>query len=277
VFFKPGLEAGVIRSPAVAGSFYPEDPEELGDMVARCLPASPSEEPFLAVLAPHAGYVYSGRVAGATYARVAVPSRVILLGPNHTGRGPALSLWDGGAWTMPGGSVEIDAELCAVLRRHCPRLAGDSAAHLREHCIEVQIPFLQARRGAFRMAPIVVGTSRLEDLQDLGRGIAGAVREIGGKILIVISSDMSHYEPADRAAVRDRLALEAMTRLDPEGLHRIVLEEGISMCGAMPAVAGLTAARELGARRGQVILYSHSGEVSGDTESVVGYAGMVFS
>ena len=269
----------MVRNPAVAGRFYPDDPEELDEMVAGFLPSPPPKhlEQVIALLAPHAGFVYSGRVAGATYGRVAVPARVILLGPNHTGLGAALSLWDGGAWEMPGGVVEVDGELCSSLRSHCSRLSTDPSAHLREHCLEVQIPFLQACRGQVRIAPIVVGTSRLEVLRDLGLGVAETVRESREPILIVVSSDMTHYEPAPVAAAKDRLALERMELLDAEGLHHVVREEGISMCGFAPAVAGLIAARELGARSGRVILYSHSGEVSGDNESVVGYAGMVFS
>lgn len=269
----------MIRTPAVAGRFYPADPEKLKEMVAGFLPSPPMEHPerVIALMAPHAGLVYSGRVAGATYGRVAIPDRVILLGPNHTGAGAPLSLWDGGGWEMPGGVAEVDGDLCSSLRRHCPRLSPDRTAHLREHCLEVQIPFLHARRARARIAPIIVGTSRLEDLRELGLGLAGAVRESREAVLIVVSSDMTHYEPAAVAAVKDRKALERMERLDAEGLHRVVGEEDISMCGSAPAVAGLIAARELGARAGKVILYSHSGEVSGDNDAVVGYAGMVFS
>ena len=269
----------MIRTPAVAGRFYPDDPADLDEMVAGFLPSPPPEQAgrVIALMAPHAGLVYSGRVAGATFGSVDVPARVILLGPNHTGLGAALSLWDGGAWEMPGGAAEVDADLCSSLRRRCPRLSADRAAHLHEHCLEVQLPFLQARREGIRIAPIVVGTSRLEDLRDLGRGMAESIRESREPVLIVVSSDMTHYEPAAVAAAKDRIALERMERLDAEGLHRVVREEGISMCGFAPAVAGLVAARELGARSGKVVLYSHSGEVSGDSNSVVGYAGMVFS
>jgi AmmeMemoRadiSam system protein B len=153
----------------------------------------------------------------------------------------------------------------------------ERAAHLREHSLEVHLPFLRARRQQFRIAPIVVGTSRLEDLRPLGLGMAQAIRESEERVLVVISSDMNHYESASVAAAKDRLALEKMRLLDPEGLHQVVREADISMCGYAPAVAGLFAARELGAVSGRLILYSHSGEVSGDNESVVAYAGMVFS
>ncbi len=269
----------MVRAPAVAGRFYPDDPRELEEWVAGFLSDPPAEGPeqVVALLAPHAGLMYSGRVAGATYGRVAVPSRVILLGPNHTGLGAALSLWDQGDWEMPGGPTKVDADLGASIRRHCRNLSSDRAAHLREHCLEVQIPFLRARQERLRIAPVVVGTSRLEELRSLGSAVAAAVRESPEQVLIVISSDMTHYEPASVAAEKDRMALEPMKRLEPEELHRVVREENISMCGFAPAVAGLFAARELGARSGREVLYSHSGVVSGDNDSVVGYAGMVFS
>jgi MEMO1 family protein len=269
----------MIRTPAVAGSFYPDDPVELEEMVARCFSSGSgvSPRPVVALLAPHAGLVYSGRVAGATYARVLVPDRVLLIGPNHTGLGASLSVWDGGDWEMPGGVIKVDSELCASLRKQCPLLTPDRAAHFREHSLEVHLPFLKARQQQVRIAPVVVGTSRLEDLLRLGKAMAESIRRSPGPVLIVISSDMTHYESAAAAARKDRLALEEMKRVDPEGLHRVVRESGISMCGYAPAVAALFAARELGALSGTLILYSHSGEVSGDCDSVVGYAGMVFS
>jgi len=268
----------MIRTPAVAGHFYPADPEALGEMVASFLPSPPGTPEKAAVLmAPHAGFIYSGKVAGATYGRVAVPRRIILLGPNHTGRGAPLSIWDRGEWQMPWGPVPVDTALCESLKRHCASLSSDFEAHLREHCLEVQIPFLQRRCKSFRFAPIVVGTSRLEELRTFGQGVAMAVRESEEDVLIVISSDMTHYEPAEEAARKDRLALERMESVDPEGLHRVVREKGITMCGVAPAVAALFAARELGTHSGRLVSYARSGEVSGDFLEVVGYAGMVFS
>ena len=272
-------EESLIRVPAVAGYFYPADPDALAGMVAGFLSEGPGagDAPGVAMLAPHAGLIYSGAVAGAAYLRVRIPERVILLGPNHTGLGPPLSVWEGGEWAMPGGAVPVEEELRAALRRQYPDLAPDRAAHLREHCLEVQIPFLRARNPRVAVVPVVIGTSRLEVLRGLGEAVARAIRAAGRPVLIVVSSDMTHYEPAEAARRRDALALEAMERLDPEALHRVVREQGITMCGAGPAVAGLFAARELGATTGRVIRYGHSGEVTGDHGSVVGYAGMVFS
>jgi len=263
----------------VAGRFYPADPEALGKMVSAllfCVPAKVPER-AVALMAPHAGFMYSGRVAGETYAQVAIPHRAILLGPNHTGLGEALSIWDGGGWRLPGGVVEVDEDLCGRLKQQCPLLVSDQQAHLREHCLEVQIPFLQGRVDPLRIVPVVIGTSRLEDLRNLGLAVARAVQETGEEVLIVISSDMTHYEPAEVAASKDRIALDRLERLDAEGLHRTVRTEKITMCGFAPSVVGLIAARELGAQSGRLVLYAHSGEVTGDYDNVVGYAGMVFS
>ncbi|MCI0566830.1 MAG: AmmeMemoRadiSam system protein B [Acidobacteria bacterium] len=269
----------MVRAPAVAGRFYPGEPEVLEGLVARLLINTSAEEPqrAIALLAPHAGWVYSGAVAGAVYACARIPDRVVLLGPNHTGLGPPLSLWDRGAWEYPGERVRVDEEMAKALKDSCADLIPDQSAHRYEHCLEVQLPFLRARSGNLRITPVVVGTTRLDLLKVLAGGLADAIRKIREEVLIVISSDMTHYEPAGVAEKKDRLAVAAMEAVDAEALYRVVRHEGISMCGYAPAVAGLLAGHELGARVGRLIRYSHSGEVSGDSNSVVGYAGMTFS
>jgi AmmeMemoRadiSam system protein B len=191
--------------------------------------------------------------------------------------GPPLSLWDRGAWEYPGSRVQVDEDLAKALKSSCPELIPDPSAHRYEHCLEVQIPFLKARAVDLRITPVVVGSTRLDLLKALASGLAEAIRSIRDEVLIVISSDMTHYEPAGVAARKDQLAIAAMNAVNAEELYRVVRHESISMCGYAPAVAGLLAAHELGARHGRLIRYSHSGEVSGDSTSVVGYAGMVFS
>ena len=272
-------ESLLVRAPAVAGRFYPGEPEVLERLVAKLLTNASAGEPqrAIALLAPHAGWVYSGAVAGEVYACSIIPDRVVLLGPNHTGLGPELSLWDRGAWEYPGARVRVDEEMAKVLKSCCPDLIPDQSAHRYEHCLEVQIPFLRARAPNLRITPVVVGTTRLDLLKTLAGSLANAIRSIREEVLIVISSDMTHYEPAAAAEKKDRLAVAAMEALDAEELYRVVRHAGVSMCGYAPAVAGLLAGHELGARVGRLIRYSHSGEVSGDSSSVVGYAGMVFS
>lgn len=268
-----------VRQPAVAGRFYPNDPERLEDIVQKSL-AAPEVEPVEArmLMAPHAGYVYSGAIAGATYARVLVPATAVVLCPNHTGQGDRRSLWSGGAWSFPGFSLKVDAELAASIADHAA-LHPDTLAHLREHAVEVQLPFLRARRRDVMVVPVCLGRLSAPECRDVGVGIARALREreraSGESVLLVASSDMSHYLPADTARRLDMLALERVLQLDPDGLHALVEREDLSMCGYVPTAVGLWAARELGASSAELVCYGNSGEVSGDLSEVVGYAGVV--
>jgi AmmeMemoRadiSam system protein B len=261
------------REPAVAGRFYPRERERLEAEVARLLgEAGAAPRRVIGVLAPHAGYVYSGAVAGATYARVDVPARAIVLGPNHTGMGVRCALWPGGAFKTPLGPVPVDAALTASLRA-CALVEEDRAAHLREHALEVQLPLLQARRPDVAIAALCLGPLSAAECEEVGRAVARAAREHGA--LVVASSDMSHYEPAETARQHDLHALERFLALDARGLHERVRGEDISMCGVVPATVMLAAARELGAARAELVMYANSGDVNGDRESVVGYAGAI--
>lgn len=263
------------RRPAVAGSFYPSEPvtlrKELDQLTdGRSLPLEPRA---LALLVPHAGYVYSGRIAARTYLSSRLPRTFVILGPNHTGEGAAIALMTEGEWSLPLGVAPIDAPLAAAILERCPGARADATAHRREHSLEVQIPFLQHLCGEFRFVPICVGTERLPLLLDLGRAVAEAVAASADETLLILSSDMSHYVPATTAERLDRLALERVLAIDPEGLHAVVRRAAISMCGVSPVVAGLAAARILGASSARLVAYGHSGERNGDYDSVVGYAG----
>jgi hypothetical protein len=264
------------RKPAVAGSFYPANPDQLERDVRACLGESRGDEEAIAVLAPHAGYVYSGPCAGATYSRIRVPDVAIVLCPNHTGLGEPLAILDEGAWETPLGPVPVDGALARRLLDLDPELARDARAHQREHALEVQLPFLRTLRPSIRLVPLCVGTHRRGSLLALGDAIAEAVRSAGEPVLIVISSDMSHYIPLARARLLDRMAIERMEAIDAEGLQEVVEREGISMCGYCPAVAGLRAAARLGAKAGRLVAYTSSGDRTGDYDEVVAYAGMVF-
>jgi len=264
----------MIREAAVAGQFYPSRPESLRKEIGELLRPVRSFPGTRAVMVPHAGYVYSGPVAGAVYASVDLPRRFILLGPNHTGLGARLSLYPSGEWRTPLGTVWIDPELTGLLERNCPHLRPDRQAHLREHSLEVQIPFLQVRVPDFRFAAICVGTGEYPVLADLGQAIARILRDLEDPPLIVSSSDMSHYESASVASAKDHLAIERILAVDPAGLHEVVHRENISMCGFAPTTAALAACRELGCRTGHLVRYSNSGDVSGDYDRVVGYAGI---
>ncbi len=264
----------MIREPAVAGQFYPANSQELSSTIRSFLGP---EKPLLeakGIVAPHAGYIYSGPVAGAVYQAVRLPRRFIILGPNHTGRGRALSLHPPGQWRTPLGLVTVDKDLNNSLIRECNSLAVDSAAHTREHSIEVQIPFLQLLAVQPSFAAICVGTTDYSSLEELGHALARVVKQAPEPVLLVVSSDMSHYEPAEVAARKDRFAIEKMEKVDPQGLYRTIFEQDVTMCGFAPAVALLVACRDLGASGGRLIRYATSGDASGDFERVVGYAGV---
>lgn len=226
-------------------------------------------------IAPHAGYVYSGRVAGAVYSQLEIPRRVIVLCPNHTGMGHPLAIMTQAAWRTPLGDVEPDAELGADLLQRFPLLQEDSAAHRSEHAIEVQLPFLQMRRPDLRLVPIAIGTRDLDVLQALGQALADVISVQSDKVLVIASSDMNHYESDVVTRVKDHKAIEQVLALDARGLGEVVIREEISMCGMGPSVAMLTASTQLGAKTATLVKYATSGEVSGDYDRVVGYAGIV--
>ena len=267
--------SAIVRPPAVAGRFYPADPDSLLADVNSYL--SPLEEPVAALgcIVPHAGYMYSGHVAGAVYAKVDVPPHCILMCPNHTGRGEPLSIMSRGAWATPLGNIPIDEELATTLMQSFPGLREDSDAHRSEHAAEVQLPFLQARQPRLSFVPIALGTSRYESLAGLGEAIAGVLTKHKDRILIIASSDMNHYESDAVTRVKDHKAIEPILALDPRGLFDTVMTEHISMCGFGPAVAMLTAAKKLGATSAKLVKYATSGDISGDREMVVGYAGVI--
>jgi hypothetical protein len=269
----------ILRHPAVAGRFYPVDPGDLRAEARGYLSqaGTANQAPVRAVgcIAPHAGYMYSGHVAGAVFARVEVPRRCIVLCPNHTGMGRALAVMSDGAWQTPLGDVPIDAELAGALKRRFPSLQEDSAAHRAEHAAEVELPFLLLRRPELRFVPIALGTSQFEVLEQLGKALGEVVAAQKDPVLIVASSDMNHYESDAVTRVKDHRAIERILSLDPRGLFDVVTQQDISMCGFGPAVAMLTAARQLGATSAELVKYATSGDVSGDREMVVGYAGVV--
>lgn len=266
-----------VRRAAVAGLFYPADPHRLRAALAECANAPVGAgEPAIGAVVPHAGYIYSGRVAGAVFERVWIPSRVVILAPNHTGAGLGLAaFWPGAAFETPLGSVPVDTELADALASAFPLARPEPSAHAAEHAVEVILPFLQACGRTLRILPLVLGWSDWEPTQALGLALAEVTRPIACDCLLIASSDMNHYEPADVGRRKDRLALDAIERLDAEGLLRVTESEEISVCGRVPAAAMLVAARALGARSASVVAYANSGDVTGDVSSVVGYAGVV--
>jgi AmmeMemoRadiSam system protein B len=265
-----------VRTPAVAGKFYPRRADELRREVQEYISTAETVcMTAIGCIAPHAGYMYSGHVAGAVYSRLEIPSRAVILCPNHTGMGHPLAVMTRASWQTPLGEVAADAELGVALLQRFPSLHEDSAAHRSEHAIEVQLPFLQARRAALSFVPIAVGTSDFEVLRGLGEAIADVISAQAEKVLIIASSDMNHYESDAVTRVKDHKAIERVLALDARGLWEVVMNEEVSMCGFGPAVAMLTAAKRLGATSATLVKYATSGDVSGDREMVVGYAGII--
>lgn len=264
-----------VRHPAVAGRFYPCDQSTLLKDIKSHLSIQAVARPALGCIAPHAGYMYSGAVAGAVYANVSLPGRVIILCPNHTGKGRPLAIMSSGSWETPLGPAAIDSALAEALKNRFPLLTEDADAHRSEHAIEVELPFLQACRPDFTFVPIALGTGQFDTLEKLGQAVAEAVQAQNQGILIVASSDMNHYENDTVTRTKDHKAIERMLALDARGLFDVVMKEEISMCGFGPAVVMLTATKHLGATSAELIKYATSGDVSGDREMVVGYAGIV--
>jgi AmmeMemoRadiSam system protein B len=264
----------MVREPAVAGRFYPGNPARLGAELDGWLRPAPDRAPAKGLVAPHAGYVYSGAIAAEVYRRVKVPPRVIVLGPNHTGLGPLVSLWPGGTWRMPLGEVEIDDPMTDALT-YAPGVELDDQAHLHEHSLEVQLPFLQRLQPSLTITALCLGPLGAAACEALGKAIGKEAA--AAEALVVASSDMSHYIPAAAAREKDRRAIDRILALDPAGLHEVVRREQISMCGFVPATVMLWAALEMGATRAELARYGHSGEVSGDDDKVVGYASILIS
>jgi len=267
----------MIRPPAVAGRFYSSDPVELARDVDGYIHGAGENITALGCVVPHAGYIYSGHVAGAVYSSLQIPHRCILLGPRHYPRGESLAILTEGTWQTPLGEAQIDSALARELAHACPRLREDAVAHESEHSLEVQLPFLQRLVRDFRFVPVVLGTDRYPVLEDLGRAVARVVAAQTAPVLVIASSDMNHYETDAITRVKDQMAVARILELDPRGLYDTVRSEGITMCGYAATVAMLAAVIELGAKQAQLIRYATSGDISGDYDKVVGYAGIVIT
>jgi len=265
----------MIRKPAVAGAFYPADPQTLSEMVTGMVDELATKTEVVGFVSPHAGYVYSGQVAGAVISRVSLGDTCIMLGPNHTGLGKPFSLWSGDDWETPMGQVAIDETLRQELLSNSAYLAGDTDAHRHEHSLEVQLPFLQHFKPGIKIVPIILGSSTPDDYQSLGEELANVISASERHTTILVSSDMTHYESQSSAEHKDKLAIEAVLALNGEALVNRIAEFNITMCGYAPTLVLIAAAKKLGATTGELIRYQTSGDTSGNYQSVVGYAGII--
>lgn len=263
------------RAPIAAGQFYPLSAAAIEKQVFEFVDKTAKKTKAIGIVVPHAGYIYSGLVAGNVYSRIELKPTYIILGPNHTGKGKPYSVMSEGTWSMPQGEVEIDAELAQRLLHDSEFLEEDFLAHAYEHSIEVQLPFLQYFKQPFKIVPIIISYSEGHVYQALGREIAKALKDTKKDAMIIASSDMTHYEAHEDAHFKDMKAIEAILKLDEEELIKKVDEFDISMCGYAPVAVMLSAAKELGAKKAELVKYQTSGDASGDYSSVVGYAGII--
>jgi AmmeMemoRadiSam system protein B len=265
----------MIRQPAVAGQFYPASPEALAEEIGRCIQTQEEQVSALAVVSPHAGYLYSGPVAGAVFSQVKVPEQVIIVGVNHQGLGAGSAIMTEGAWAMPFGEVPIDGDLAEAILGRSRFLKDDARAHQHEHSLEVQVPFLQHFQPNLRIVPIALYLADTNVCHDVGEACAEVVRQAEGSVLIVASTDLSHESHNyERLKANDRVVIDKILALDPDGLLEDVAEHRVTMCGYGPTAAVIVAANRLGARESKLVRYADSYAVSGSTDYVVGYVGI---
>lgn len=261
----------VVRRPSVAGLFYPGDPEGLKRKLEEFMrPRNPRN--CFAVISPHAGYMYSGSVAGAVFSEVNVPHKVVILNPNHTGIGPKVSVFPEGKWIFPGFEVEIDEELSNVLLEN-EFAESDMTAQESEHSAEVQVPFIWFRNPEAKISTCCIRTLEKEVLESLGETLI-KVKRMSPDVLFVVSSDMNHYEPDEISRKKDMVAIERILNIDPDGLLDEAMSKNISMCGIAPATAVLMSAKKMGIEKAELLAYTNSGDITGDKSAVVGYAGI---
>jgi len=267
----------MIRQPVVAGQFYPASPSQLKEMIQGMVDEKAEKEEVIGLVSPHAGYIYSGPVAGAVISKIKFKDTFVIMGPNHTGSGKPLSIMTQGTWKTPLGEVEIDSELGKQILATSSYLQEDNVAHLYEHSIEVQLPFLQYFKPDIKLVPIILAYASSAAYKEIGKEIAKAIKELNKEVVIIASSDMTHYEPHESAQRKDTQAIEAILDLNEDELLKRVDELNISMCGYAPAVSLISAAKELGAKGAELVRYQTSGDTSGDYSSVVGYAGIIIT
>ncbi|MBA7624408.1 hypothetical protein ES703_31816 [subsurface metagenome] len=267
----------MIRNPVVSGQFYPASPSQLKAMIEGMVDEKAAKEEVIGLVSPHAGYIYSGWVAGAVMSKIKFKDTFIIMGPNHTGMGKPCSIMTEGVWKTPLGEVEIDSELGKRILATSSYLQEDYAAHQYEHSIEVQIPFLQYFKPDIRLVPIILAYSSGAIYKEIGREIAKAIKDSNKEVVIIASSDMTHYEPQESAQRKDMQAIEAILDLNEDELLRRIDELDISMCGYAPTVSLISAAKELGATGAELVRYQTSGDTTGDYSAVVGYAGVIIT
>jgi AmmeMemoRadiSam system protein B len=265
----------MIRDPAVSGRFYPRSASSLQQQITQFIDERAPKQEVLGLVSPHAGYMYSGPVAGAVISRIEFKDTFVIMGPNHYGLGKPFSIMTEGTWKTPLGEVEIDVALARKILYASPPLEEDHVAHLEEHSIEVQLPFLQYFKPDVKIVPIVFSHGSGDVYKEIGRGIAEAIKDLNRQAVVMASSDMTHYENQESASTKDNLAIEAILDLNEDELLKRIAKYNITMCGYAPTVSLISACKGLGATQAELVKYQTSGDVTGDYYEVVGYAGIL--
>jgi MEMO1 family protein len=275
------------RSPAVAGMFYPSNPLELRIALDQSFrdhkfgpgmpPPSMTERKIYGMVAPHAGYMYSGAVAANGYYQISSHdfTNAVIVGPNHYGIGSGVATMKDGIWETPLGEVEVNSKWVQGMAKRSGIVDFDSIAHSRDHCLEVQLPFLQYIRDEFTIAPVILMMQDIDTAYDLGKAIADTAAEEDDTVLIA-SSDLTHYETNESAHRKDNELISAILELDVQKFYSVLERMDISACGYGAIASIMVAAKSLGATKGELLKYATSGDVTGDTDAVVGYSSVVF-
>jgi AmmeMemoRadiSam system protein B len=264
-----------MRKPAVAGYFYEKDEERLRDDLKPYMDLTVSKRKVMAMVSPHAGIKYSGTVAGAVYSRIQLPRTFIILGPNHKGIGGPAAVAVSGEWQMPNGPVKINSTLAKAMMASTEFLQEDQYAHSQEHSLEVQLPFIQYLTTDFDIVPVVLKQLDLPACLEIGIALSKAIKASDQSVVIIASSDFTHYESQKIAEAKDKMAIDRILTLDPSGLYQTIISNDISMCGFIPTVVALEAALQMGAAKAELVKYMTSGDTTGDYQQVVGYGGII--
>jgi AmmeMemoRadiSam system protein B len=266
-----------IREARFSFSWYPGEPEKLKKEINRMLKCEKESIHAIGALVPHAGIIFSGEVAGKVFGRLSEYDTFIILSPNHTGMGEKISVYSSGSWKTPLGEIEVDSEIANQIVKACDLAKEDIKAHLNEHSIEIELPFLQCKFSNFKIIPITLKQISYDDCVKLAKLIASVLKKSTKNILIIASSDMSHGETLENTIKKDNLALEKFKVLDSKGLFETVRKNYISMCGYIPASILLLVSKELGANQARIISHTNSYEISGNDDYIVGYAGGIIT
>ena len=281
----------MLRQPAVAGAFYPDNPENLKRLIESCflddagvgylpkLDSFEGEDYPINVMVPHAGYQYSGAIASHGYCEIVkngFPEVFIIISPNHTGFGTEISVFNEGEWQTPLGSVEVDGEFADAIIESSDIASADFSAHIREHRIEVQLPFLQYFSSDFKIVPIIMGTQNFVTSSDLAKAIYDAGKRLGRSYCVIASTDLSHFNNQEKANKVDGFVLEDIEDMNEFKLFEEVVQYNITMCGYGPVMTTISLSKNLGKDTCEILAYGTSGDVTGDYTSVVGYASGVF-